>query len=106
MMAPDHPDSGLQHATTRPSLLARACILLVRFYQATLSPFVGGHCRFSPTCSRYAIEAYQRHGAFRGTWLTLRRLLRCHPLGGFGYDPVPGTADDPPPHPHAKDPDP
>ncbi|MEE4301100.1 MAG: membrane protein insertion efficiency factor YidD [Pseudomonadales bacterium] len=47
------------------------------------------HCRFQPTCSDYAVEALTAHGALRGSWLTVRRLLRCHPFGGFGYDPVP-----------------
>ncbi len=73
----------------RPSIAARALILLVRGYQAALSPLMGGHCRFDPTCSRYAIEALRTHGALRGGWLTTRRVCRCHPLGGSGYDPVP-----------------
>ena len=73
----------------RVSILARPLIFLIRLYQAGLSPLMGGHCRFMPTCSQYAIDALQMHGAIRGSWLTLRRLLRCHPLGGMGYDPVP-----------------
>lgn len=64
-------------------------VLVIRLYQVTLGPLMGGHCRFVPTCSRYALEAYRVHGAVRGTWLTVRRLGRCHPLGGGGYDPVP-----------------
>ena len=68
---------------------ARALALPVHLYRATLSPLVGHSCRFQPTCSAYALEALERHGARRGGWLTLRRLLRCHPLGGAGYDPVP-----------------
>lgn len=64
-------------------------ILAIRLYQVTLGPLMGGHCRFHPTCSAYAIEAYRVHGVFRGTILTVRRLSRCHPLGGGGYDPVP-----------------
>jgi putative membrane protein insertion efficiency factor len=68
-------------------------ILGLRLYQGTLGPLMGGHCRFHPTCSEYAIEAYREHGPIRGTWLTLRRLLRCHPLGGRGYDPVPLRQD-------------
>ena len=71
----------------RVSRAARPLILVVRFYQATLGPLLGGHCRFVPTCSEYAIQVLQTHGALRGTWLTARRLLRCHPLGGAGYDP-------------------
>lgn len=72
-----------------PGMAARACIGLVRGYQATLSRIVGGHCRFEPSCSRYSIEALRAHGAARGVWLTIRRLLRCHPWGGQGHDPVP-----------------
>ncbi len=64
-------------------------ILAIRLYQVTLGPLLGGHCRFEPTCSRYGIEAYRLHGPIRGTWLTFRRVIRCHPLGGHGYDPVP-----------------
>ncbi|MCZ6837564.1 MAG: membrane protein insertion efficiency factor YidD [Planctomycetota bacterium] len=64
-------------------------ILLVRLYQVTLRPVMGGQCRFEPTCSCYAIEALTTHGLFRGSWLMIRRLLRCHPWGGLGYDPVP-----------------
>ncbi len=64
-------------------------VLGIRLYQATLSPLMGGHCRFWPTCSRYALEAYRVHGPIRGTWLTLKRIGRCHPLGGHGFDPVP-----------------
>lgn len=73
----------------RPSPLALPLIWLVRAYQVTLSPLIGGRCRFHPTCSRYAVEALQTHGPLRGSWLTIRRLLRCHPFGGSGYDPVP-----------------
>ena len=65
------------------------CIGFIRIYQATLSPLIGMHCRFQPTCSRYAVEAIQVHGAIKGCWLAMKRLGRCHPLGGAGYDPVP-----------------
>jgi putative membrane protein insertion efficiency factor len=64
-------------------------IAAIRVYQMTLGPIMGGHCRFVPSCSHYGLEAYRVHGAVRGTWLTARRLLRCHPFGGGGYDPVP-----------------
>ena len=73
----------------RPGPVARACIGLVRLYQIALSPLLGGRCRFAPSCSHYATEAFERHGAVRGGWLTLRRLARCHPWGGSGDDPVP-----------------
>lgn len=62
---------------------------LVRGYQIVLGPLLGGQCRYSPSCSFYAIEAYERHGAWRGTRLTIVRLFRCHPWGGHGDDPVP-----------------
>ena len=61
----------------------------IQFYRAAISPITPPACRFTPTCSRYALEAIERHGAARGAWLALRRLLRCHPFGGKGYDPVP-----------------
>lgn len=61
----------------------------IRLYQATISPLLPGVCRFEPTCSRYAYEAVNRHGAFRGSWLAIRRLSRCRPGGGHGFDPVP-----------------
>jgi putative membrane protein insertion efficiency factor len=64
-------------------------ILLVRFYQLCLSPLKPPTCRFTPTCSQYAIEALRKHGPIKGLYLTIRRLLRCHPWGGSGYDPVP-----------------
>lgn len=71
------------------SLLSSLLILPVRFYQLCISPLFPGCCRFTPTCSQYAVEALRRHGPFKGSWLALRRILRCHPWGGSGYDPVP-----------------
>jgi hypothetical protein len=62
---------------------------LLRLYQAAVSPVFRGSCRHLPSCSEYAREAVERHGAARGLWLALRRLMRCHPLGSSGYDPVP-----------------
>ena len=70
-------------------LLVRLLILPIRFYQRFISPLTPPSCRFTPTCSQYAIEALRKHGPFRGLWLAIRRLLRCHPWGGSGYDPVP-----------------
>jgi putative membrane protein insertion efficiency factor len=68
----------------------RACLKAVlRFYQLTLSPFLGPNCRFHPTCSQYALDAIDRHGALKGTWIAGKRLLRCHPLHPGGFDPVP-----------------
>jgi len=65
--------------------------VLIRFYQVVLSPFVGQHCRFYPSCSNYALEAIQRHGSARGSWLAVKRLCRCHPWHPGGVDPVPNT---------------
>jgi uncharacterized protein len=71
-------------------LLVFLGVALIKLYQVTLSPFLGGHCRFIPTCSHYGVEALRTHGPFRGTWLTIVRLSRCHPFSGrSGYDPVP-----------------
>ncbi len=79
----------------RVSLLAWPLIAAVRVYQATLGHVMGGHCRFYPTCSHYSIDALKTHGALKGGWLTIRRILRCHPFGGSGFDPVP-PRDSPP----------
>lgn len=73
------------------SPLARLLALPVRGYRLLASPWVGHGCRFQPTCSGYALEALDRHGALRGGWLAARRVGRCHPWGGSGYDPVPGA---------------
>ncbi len=69
--------------------LAVSLTLLIRGYQWLVSPWLGPCCRYQPGCSGYAMEAVDRHGAVRGSWLALRRLSRCHPMGGSGYDPVP-----------------
>lgn len=66
-------------------------IVLIKLYQFTLSPFVGRQCRFHPTCSWYALDAYRLHGPIQGTMLTARRILKCHPFHRGGYDPVPGA---------------
>jgi len=73
------------------SPLAHAMRALVIGYRYSLSALIGRQCRFAPTCSAYAIEAIERHGAIAGGWLALRRIARCHPWGGSGYDPVPET---------------
>lgn len=62
---------------------------IIRFYQGVLSPFLGASCRYTPTCSAYGVEAIKKHGAFKGGWLTLKRIGRCNQWGGSGYDPVP-----------------
>jgi len=69
--------------------IAAAMTLAIRGYRLAISPLLGTNCRFTPSCSAYAIEAIERHGAVRGAWLAARRLARCHPWGGAGYDPVP-----------------
>jgi hypothetical protein len=70
-------------------VLGRILIALVRFYQVAISPWTPPTCRFTPSCSSFAVGALEAHGTARGVWLTLRRLGRCHPWGGHGYDPVP-----------------
>lgn len=69
--------------------MARVLLSLIRFYRRAVSPFTPPACRFTPTCSAYAEEAIHAHGAARGAWLAFRRILRCHPFGDSGYDPVP-----------------
>ena len=66
-----------------------ALIVLIKAYRIAVSPFLGPSCRFHPSCSEYAIDALRRHGALRGSWLTVRRIARCHPWHPGGYDPVP-----------------
>jgi len=70
-------------------ILALPFIGLIRIYQLVVSPWLGPKCRFTPTCSQYGIEAFRKHGLFKGFWLTVKRISRCHPWGGHGYDPVP-----------------
>ncbi|MDR1561846.1 MAG: membrane protein insertion efficiency factor YidD [Dysgonamonadaceae bacterium] len=70
-------------------LLISLVLLPVYFYRYCISPFTPASCRFTPTCSEYAVEAVKKHGIIRGGWLALRRILRCHPWGKSGYDPVP-----------------
>lgn len=70
-------------------MLARLLVMLVRGYQVAISPLLPPACRYTPTCSQYAIDALRQHGAMKGSWLALRRLGRCHPFRPGGYDPVP-----------------
>lgn len=70
-------------------MLARLLTYPIRIYKLLISPLLGGHCRYLPSCSEYAEEALRSHGAFRGSILAAKRLLRCHPWGGSGFDPVP-----------------
>ncbi len=79
--------------------LAFTLSLPVRAYRLLFSPWVGHGCRYQPTCSAYALEALEKHGGIKGSWLAIRRIGRCHPLGGTGYDPVPDHQPD-----HKRDP--
>lgn len=67
----------------------RLLIIMVRGYQIFISPLLGAHCRFTPTCSAYFIEAVEKYGPLKGSWLGIKRILRCHPGNPGGYDPVP-----------------
>jgi putative membrane protein insertion efficiency factor len=70
-------------------ILSYPFILLIWIYQRLISPLLGAKCRFTPTCSHYAVEAIKKYGVFKGFWLAVKRISRCHPWGGSGYDPVP-----------------
>ncbi|MBP6757355.1 MAG: membrane protein insertion efficiency factor YidD [Bacteroidia bacterium] len=63
-------------------------LAIIRFYQYAISPLLKPSCRFTPSCSQYGLDAVNKYGAFKGSWLTAKRILRCHPWGGSGYDPV------------------
>ena len=69
--------------------MKQVLLALVRFYRYAISPMLGRNCRFVPSCSEYALEAVEPHGALKGSWLAARRVCRCHPFSGGGYDPVP-----------------
>ncbi len=70
-------------------ILSLPVMALIKIYQLILSPYIGPKCRYSPTCSQYAMEALKKYGLFKGFWLALKRVSRCHPWGGHGVDPVP-----------------
>ncbi|MBK7098525.1 MAG: membrane protein insertion efficiency factor YidD [Sphingobacteriales bacterium] len=70
-------------------ILSWPFIVLIKFYQWIISPLLGPKCRFTPSCSQYSLEAFKKHGVFKGFCLSLKRISRCHPWGGHGYDPVP-----------------
>lgn len=69
--------------------MKKICIAMIRFYQRNISPLTPPACRFTPTCSQYTLEAIEKYGALKGCWLGLKRICRCHPWGGSGYNPVP-----------------
>lgn len=75
--------------TTSKRIAIAPFVGLVRLYQLCISPLTPAACRFTPTCSQYAVEALKKHGLIKGGWLTIKRIARCHPWGGSGYDPVP-----------------
>lgn len=70
-------------------ILSFPFIILIKLYQWIISPWLGQKCRYTPTCSNYAVEALKKYGPIKGLWLTIKRVSRCHPWGGQGYDPVP-----------------
>ncbi len=74
---------------TARQILIAPFVLLIKFYRRFISPYLPNSCRYTPTCSQYALEALQKHGLFKGGWLAFKRILRCNPWGGSGYDPVP-----------------
>jgi putative membrane protein insertion efficiency factor len=76
-------------AETIKNIIVSPFILLIRVYQYVISPAMGPKCRYTPTCSQYAVTALQKHGIFKGGWLAIRRISSCRPGGGEGYDPVP-----------------
>jgi putative membrane protein insertion efficiency factor len=82
-------DSQNSTQISRVNTSARLIIIVIRGYQLLLSPFLASRCRFYPSCSHYGVEAISQHGALRGSWMTLKRLLRCHPFASGGFDPVP-----------------
>jgi putative membrane protein insertion efficiency factor len=69
-------------------ILSRSLIFLVVLYRVTLGQVMGGHCRFQPSCSQYMIDAVKKHGPIKGAWRGIKRIARCHPFGGSGYDPA------------------
>ncbi len=68
--------------------MSKVCMILIRFYQKWISPLMGAHCRFTPTCSQYSYQAFEKYGFFKGLILSVKRILRCHPFSDGGYDPL------------------
>lgn len=88
-MCSQHLDTTPKKYSAIKTVLSFPFILLIRFYQYVISPALGPKCRYTPTCSQYGIEALKKHGPIKGLWLTIKRISKCHPWGGSGYDPVP-----------------
>lgn len=84
----------LEEYAEKETVMKQIFIGIIRFYQKFISPMTPPACRFYPTCSHYGLEAFQKHGAFKGFWLTLKRILKCHPFHPGGFDPVPDKKDD------------
>lgn len=74
--------------------MRKILLVLIHAYRYLLSPVFGNHCRFTPSCSRYGLEAIETHGALKGSWLTVKRVASCHPWHEGGYDPVPGSCNE------------
>lgn len=91
-LPPMPPDPAIRPSRWR--VVNAPFLALIWFYRIALGPWMGGHCRFHPSCSTYALEAFRTLNPARALWLTVRRLLRCHPWGGSGYDPVPLPPED------------
>lgn len=94
MSADDQEADKQTHATPRTGVLVALSLLVVRGYQLIIRPLLIGSCKFYPTCSEYAAEAFQQHGFLRGWWLTVRRIARCHPFTPGGFDPVPAPTSE------------
>jgi len=88
MIKPDQQNE-LSVMNTLKYVFSFPFILLIKLYQLVISPWIGPSCRFTPTCSHYGIEALKKYGPVKGLWLTVKRISKCHPWGGSGYDPVP-----------------
>ena len=91
-MTPSSPEKNPNHAgqsSADISLMGHIVLIPIYLYKYTISPLLGANCRYAPSCSSYAIEAIQLHGAWKGGYFAARRIVRCHPFGGSGYDPVP-----------------
>ncbi len=74
-------------------MLRDSLVKVIRFYQRSISPYLPASCRYQPSCSEYAMEAIKTHGTLIGVWLGIKRIARCHPFGGWGYDPVPSKQE-------------
>lgn len=88
VLSPSNPVTIKKSISLR-SILSFPFIAIIKIYQWVISPWLGPKCRYTPTCSNYAVEALKKYGPLKGSWLSIKRIARCHPWGGQGYDPVP-----------------